>query len=132
MTLNTAGILAVFRVALRPSLLLPRISIRGATTLHTYRDFEEASSAHSPWYTLILLLPDIRDLDVKKLKAHGVVGLVLDKDNCLVRPSSRIRYENQSDYVQPRRNLKSMVLCQSCKYAVLSMRRVPKLMYLLV
>lgn len=57
MPVNTAGVLALFQVAVRPGLLLPRIIVR-----------------------------DIRELDLEKLKARGITGVVFDKDNCLTKP----------------------------------------------
>lgn len=50
MTLNTAGILAVFRVAVWPSLLLPRLCIRGVPSPRPYKPY---SSSHTGIFSIL-------------------------------------------------------------------------------
>ncbi|KAK9893756.1 hypothetical protein P389DRAFT_108095 [Cystobasidium minutum MCA 4210] len=59
MVFNLAGLLAVAEVVFRPHLLVPK-----------------------------LVVEDIRALKLHDLKARGVIGVVLDKDNCLTKPNN--------------------------------------------
>ena len=83
MGFNAAGVLAVFEVVIRPHLLLPKIIIKGPYPMPLVH--------HRPIPLTVEKKPaDIRELDVSKLQASGISGVVIDKDNCLVGSSPSI------------------------------------------
>lgn len=86
MVFNAAGLLAVAEFIFRPHLLVPKLVVEGTSYANhalcvfaTARNVTDHPTSHV----------DIRALKLDKLKARGVIGVVLDKDNCLV--SSRTR-----------------------------------------
>lgn len=86
MVFNAAGLLAVAEVIFRPHVLVPKLVVEGAS----YANYGLCVSAIARNLTnSATSRADIRALKLDKLKARGVVGVVLDKDNCLV--SSRTR-----------------------------------------